>query len=512
MLKETEGNHMKALLDTNIIIHRETMQATNYTIGKLFYWLDKLHYEKLLHPYSVSELRKANNEQQQKLYDARLSAYTQMKCVAPQPADFTALLADSPRSENDEIDNQLLCEVYCGRADILITEDRKMRNKAVRLGIANKVFSINAFITKVSSDYPDLVEYNALNVKKELIGNIDVNDSFFDTFRSAYNGFEKWFAKKSDEEAYVCRTDKNEIIGFLYLKTEDESENYSNIFPSFSPKRRLKVGTFKVEASGFRLGERFVKIIFDNAIARNLNEIYITLFKDREELKALNDLLIRWGFFEYGVKETDGKQEAVLVKKLGEYDPTRTTISNFPNLKRNSVKMILPIQSQFHTSLFPDSRLNTELELEYIANIPHRYALQKVYITWSYERNLNPGDLLLFYRMGDTWPKKYSSVITTVGVIDEVIDTFSSETDFLGYCQNRSVFTTEELKSFWADHRNNLKILKFVYVKSLTKNLTLDYLQQHGMVEFGKGPRPFTRISDEQFSMILRDSNTSLYI
>ena len=161
---------MKALLDTNIIIHRETMQATNYTIGKLFYWLDKLHYEKLLHPYSVSELRKANNEQQQKLYDARLSAYTQMKCVAPQPADFTALLADSPRSENDEIDNQLLCEVYCGRADILITEDRKMRNKAVRLGIANKVFSINAFITKVSSDYPDLVEYNALNVKKELMG------------------------------------------------------------------------------------------------------------------------------------------------------------------------------------------------------------------------------------------------------------------------------------------------------------------------------------------------------
>lgn len=47
---------MRALLDTNIIIHRETMQATNYTIGKLYYWLDKLHYEKLLHPYTVVEL------------------------------------------------------------------------------------------------------------------------------------------------------------------------------------------------------------------------------------------------------------------------------------------------------------------------------------------------------------------------------------------------------------------------------------------------------------------------
>lgn len=51
-----------------------------------------------------------------------------------------------------------------------------------------------------------------------------------------------------------------------------------------------------MEASGFRLGERFIKIIFDNAIARNLDEIYVTLFKDRDELKRLYDLLIRWGF------------------------------------------------------------------------------------------------------------------------------------------------------------------------------------------------------------------------
>lgn len=501
---------MRALLDTNIIIHRETMQATNYTIGKLYYWLDKLHYEKLLHPYTVAELRKANNAQQQQLYDARLGAYSPMLCVAPQTAEFTALLSEMPKTENDKIDNQLLFEVYCGRADILITEDRRMRNKADRLGIADKVFSINAFISKVSADYPALVEYKALNVKKELMGNIDVKDPFFDTFRPVYKGFERWFAKKSDEEAYICRSDKNEIIGFLYLKTEDETENYSNITPAFMPKRRLKVGTFKVEASGFRLGERFIKIIFDNAIARNLDEIYVTLFKDRDELKRLYDLLIRWGFYDYGIKATDGQQETVLVKKLGTYDTTKTVISNFPNLNKNSTKMILPIMSQYHTSLFPDSKLNTELE--YIKNVPHRYALQKVYISWAFERNPKPGDLLLFYRMGDTYPKKYSSVITTVGVIDQVVDSFSGEEDFLSYCQNRSVFTTEELKRFWAQHRYNLKVLKFAYVKTLTKKITLDYLQQHGIVDAGQGPRPFTRITNEQFAMILRDSETTLYM
>ena len=140
---------MRALLDTNIIIHRESMQATNYSIGQLFYWLDKLHYEKLVHPYSVAELRKAHNPAQQDIYDARLSAYTQMKTVATQTADFQALLVGTPNTENDIIDNQLLFETYIGKADILITEDRRMRNKAEALGISSRVFSINSFISKV---------------------------------------------------------------------------------------------------------------------------------------------------------------------------------------------------------------------------------------------------------------------------------------------------------------------------------------------------------------------------
>ena len=502
---------MRALLDTNIIIHRESRQATNYSIGQLYYWLDKLHYEKLIHPYSVRELRKADNSAQQELYNARLSAYTQMKTIAKQTDEFQSLLADATKTENDSIDNQLLFEVYCNRADILITEDRKMRNKAETIGIADKVFSINAFIRKVSAENPALIEYKALSIRKELFGDIDVNSSFFDSFRPDYEGFNKWFAGKCDEEAYVCRTDKNDILGFLYLKTEDETENYSDITPAFSPGRRLKVGTFKVEASGFRLGERFVKIIFDNAIERNLGEIYVTLFKNRPELAALYDLLIRWGFFEYGTKNTNGKSETVLVKRLGDYDATKTVIANFPNLKRKSAKMILPIAPQFHTSLFPDSKLNTEID--YIKNVPHRYALQKVYISWSFENNVNPGDLLVFYRMGEEGTyKKYSSVITTIGVVDEVISRFSGKDDFLSHCQNRSVFSKEELESFWQNHQYNLKVLKFVYVKSLTQKLTLDWLQKNGIVAPKKGPRPFTVLTDNQFNSILKESNTKLFI
>lgn len=69
---------MRALLDTNVIIHRENTKATSFTIGKLFYWLDKLRYEKLIHPYSIAELRKYRNPQMQSLYDAKIDAYTEM--------------------------------------------------------------------------------------------------------------------------------------------------------------------------------------------------------------------------------------------------------------------------------------------------------------------------------------------------------------------------------------------------------------------------------------------------
>lgn len=41
---------MRALLDTNILIHREAAIVKNEDIGQLFNWLDKLHIDKVVHP------------------------------------------------------------------------------------------------------------------------------------------------------------------------------------------------------------------------------------------------------------------------------------------------------------------------------------------------------------------------------------------------------------------------------------------------------------------------------
>ncbi|CAK7038963.1 PIN domain-containing protein [Phascolarctobacterium sp.] len=502
---------MRALLDTNIIIHRENRIVSNYSVGHLYRWLDKLKYDKIIHPYSISEIEKYQDEETQSAIKVKLDSYQVLKTLKEPDSKFLELLCIPERSENDKIDNCLLFEVYSGRVDFLITEDKGIRNKAAKIGLINKVFSINAFISKVTAENPQLIEYEMLAVKKNYFGNVNVQDSFFDSLRNSYKGFNEWFISKCDEEAYVCYSEKEEILGFLYLKTEDENEPYSDIVPPFKPMRRLKVGTFKIESTGFRLGERFIKIIFDNAIQRNVEEIYVTLFMDRDELATLVSLLERWGFTNYGIKNKNGKGELVFVKKMNVFRSDISPQKNFPNIRYNCKKFILPIVPRYHTTLLPDSKLNNENEVDFLGREPHRYALQKVYISWANSERVSIGDLILFYRMGEAATnKKYTSVITTVAIVDKIIDQIDSEQELINICKNRSVFSDSELRSFWSRYRLNLKIIKFVFVKSLNKRLTLGYLWEKGIIPAPNGPRPFLQLTDEQYDGILEDSQTMI--
>ena len=492
---------MRALLDTNIIIHRENKRVSNYSIGHLFRWLDRLKYDKIVHPYSINEIKKYRDSETQEAISVKLESYEVIKTVKEPDRAFLELIGLPEKSENDRIDDCLLFEVYSNRVDILITEDRKLRNKALKLGLSDRIFSINSFISVATAENPSLIEYKMLAVEKTYFGSVDISDQFFDSFRTAYPGFDKWFASKCDEEAYICNTDARKILGFLYLKTEGIDENYSDIVPPFKPMRRLKVGTFKVESTGFRLGERFVKIIFDNALQRNVDEIYVTLYTDREELSALAALLKRWGFTNYGVKIGNGKEEQVLVKKM----------KVFANIQYKCNKFILPIFPQYHTTLLPDSKLNNENKIDFLGREPHKYALQKVYISLAPGNGVKPGDIILFYRTGPEGTiKRYTSVVTTVAIVDEIISDIHSQEELLSLCQNRSVFSVEDLKRFWREHRNNLKILKFIFVKSLTKRLTLGYLWEHNIVPAPGGPRSFMRLNDEQYDQIMQDSETEI--
>ena len=499
---------MRVLLDTNIIIYRENKKMTNYSIGHLFRWLDKLKYDKLIHPLSKKEIAEYQYTDPAEAMTLKLDAYQEMKTLAPMAEQVAAFAETVDKNENDRIDTALLNEVYQGRVDLLITEDKRLRRKSELLGLGHRVLSINAFLSVATSENPSLIEYKALAVRKTTIGEIDVHDAFFDSLRDAYVGFDSWFNRKCDEDAYICQDDTGRLLGFLYLKTENVDENYSNIAPVFQPKRRLKVGTFKVVATGFRLGERFIKIILDNAIERNVDEVYVTLFEDRPELETLATLLSRWGFVKHGVKTSTG--ETVLTKQMKQYIPEITPRQNFPNISYGNQKFILPILPKYHTSLLPDSILRNENENDFLAKTPYRYALQKVYISFAMERNIYPGDIVVFYRTGVQGNAGHTAVLTSVAIVEEAICGFTSKEEYMSRVQNRSVFTNDELEQFWRQHRSNQIVLKFIFVKSLTKRPILKFLWDNDIIAFPNGPRPFTRISDDQFNMIISEAQTDL--
>ena len=144
---------------------------------------------------------------------------------------------------------------------------------------------------------------------------------------------------------------------------------------------------------------------------------------------------------------------------------------------------------------------------------PQKYALQKVYISFSYKRNMHPGDFLVLYRKGITPGRKgYESVITTIGIIDEVKYGFETKEDFFKTCENRSVFTREELEYFWKTRQKNLLVIKFIFVKSLVHRLNLVHLWQNDFIPQNSGPRPFDLLTNDQFNHLLQDANTKIYM
>jgi predicted nucleic acid-binding protein len=228
----------RTLLDTNILIHREARTVVRDDIGTLFRWLEELKFERLVHPDSVNEVKKHGDPEVVRTLERKLESYKTLKTKAADTAEITKLRGED-RNENDKVDTSMLAEVAADRVDILITEDRGIHRKAARLGLAGRVFTIDAFLEKVTAENPTLVDYKVLSVKKVLFGDVNLQDSFFDSFRTDYSGFDKWFNRKADETAYVCTSETAEIVAFLYLKREGADEDYSDIEPPFKHAQRM---------------------------------------------------------------------------------------------------------------------------------------------------------------------------------------------------------------------------------------------------------------------------------
>lgn len=491
---------MRILLDTNILIHREARTAVRNDIGTLFRWIDQLKHDKVVHPDSIAEIQQHADPNVQRTFQIKLDSYNVLKTRAPEN-DAIRALRNGDVTQNDSVDTSLLAEVAAGRVDLFITEDRGIHRKSVALGVQNKVYTIAGFLEKVTAENPGLADYKVLSVRKSFFGDIDVRDEFFDSFREDYPGFDQWFNRKADETAYVCTADDGAIIAFLYVKPEGPNEPYADIAPPLRPGNRLKIGTLKVVANGFKIGERFLKIVFDNARRHNVSEIYVTVFSRTAEQELLVKMLEDWGFVRYGTKGTTSEQVYMrdFRTAVDMDDPRRT----YPYYSASARKYIVPIYPEYHTELLPDSILRTESRNDFVEQKPNRNAISKVYISRSIERRLNPGDVVVFYRTGSgTAPAHYTSVATTIGIVQHVTNPIQSLDEFIAVCRKRSVFTDEELATYWNfNPRYRPFVVGFLYVESFATRPNLAELKAAGIIT--TAPRGFEPLSDAAFNKLL---------
>ena len=347
-------------------------------------------------------------------------------------------------------------------------------------------------------------ERRPMDLQVQRFSDIDLNDSFFDSLRASYPEFNEWYNKKAAAGATAyCYYVDNELKDFLYLKIEEEE--LSDLTPALPAKKRLKVGTFKVDNDNRHTtrGERFMKKIMDMAIAEDVDEIYVTMFPT-EELQGLIRMFEKFGFSHIADKPHEGgNAEYVLIKDM------TTHVDDFkldyPFVKKaSSNKYVLSIVPEFHTHLFPDSILKNEKKYDLIQDVSETNSIYKIYLCWMQDtRNLKAGDKLIIYRTSDEEGKAYyRSVCTSVCTVCEVktYRDFENEEEFIKYTNRYSVFKEHELRR-WYKNKKYFIVIKMVYNIAFTKKVINMVMKE----QVGLKPKywGFFKLTDAQFDKLL---------
>jgi hypothetical protein len=332
----------------------------------------------------------------------------------------------------------------------------------------------------------------------ERFRDISLDDPFFDSLKADYREFGEWFTRKGDHQGLTFRNDSASLYGFLYLKVEDGSVLETE--PPLPHARRLKIGTFKVNPHGTRLGERFMKRAFDVAVDCQASALYVTIF---EKHTALVQLFLRYGFVRKAVKNSVNGTELVLERRLDE--AVGDVVLDYPRIPlRKNRHFILSLYPVWHSRLLPDSLLKTESS-SILEDVSHANSIHKIYLAgMKGVDQLQRGDTLLIYRTAEGGHAEHTSVVTSVCVVEELsrIDAFPMVEEFLAYCAPYSVFCESELRKFYVK-RKYPWIIRFTYNLSLRKRPNRKALIEKVGIDRSAYPG-FLQISKQQFRDILK--------
>ena len=459
---------MRLLLDTNIFIHIDAINGRGgdsaaSTIDQECIELARLandHGLKLCMSEATHlDLEKASEKTTLK---AKMKRYQIVGQGIVLDEAFWTLLGSKPSvGTNDYVDALLINLVYRNSVHFLITKDKKLRAKAERLGLEEKVIPPNMAVETLKKMFePDFKLF--FEVRDVELASITLEQPIFESLKKDYPEFEEWYKRKAQDgrKAWILGQPSSLKGICIYDPTNDPSKN------------QMKLCTFKVaeEEQGLRRGELLLKQALNYAFETGKEGIFVEVHPEKESLISWFE---SFGFSrDSGLSSKGGIDQVILRKGFNteSQNPYEYLKNNYPKfLAPPSVNAYLvPILPQYVELLFSDAIEQKQIDMG--MDQPSDRCIKKAYICNSPIRKLKKGDVLFFYASNEDKVVKTQSIVT-MGIVDGCIDTEDTE-ELMAFVGNRTVYKKDELKFFAYPKKPALGI-KFWHVNRIREPLPL---------------------------------------
>ncbi|PPF33359.1 GNAT family N-acetyltransferase [Pseudoclavibacter sp. AY1H1] len=393
------------LIDTNVLIAAEPfagqLEELSSDVSSFLQLARRYKHRVLLHPATLEDLGETRDAAHRAQNEAAFRKYDHVADTGMSP-EVLDVFPDSP-SRNDLRDARILSALHVDTVDFLVTNDEKLRKRAIRLGHDPRVLRPYEAARQLETWHPQApapppaVEYLPAEA-------LDGSQAIFEGLRHDYPDFDTWLAKlrkdAPNRHCWVVRGAGGRYDGIALVKARDEH-------PSQRGRYAVKLSTFKVsdQANGRRLGELLLKTVLTWAHGEPgcPPEMFVEVKTDKERLLTF---LEDFGFAPHTNK---GPAEAVYVKSLRPEAGVDLSGLEFnrrygpPALRAGQPIFVVPIVPHWFRSLFPDApdpNLHGLQALEgmVIQTPPHGNAIRKAYLCGSKTSEVPEGSTLLFYR------------------------------------------------------------------------------------------------------------------
>lgn len=494
---------MTFLIDSNVVIAAEPfngqLEELQPDVSAFMRTAAQHGHKVFVHPATLDDLNETSDPSHRAQNLAAFSKYPALSEV-----ELPQRVLDvfpNPCSQNDERDARILAALDAGAVHFLVTNDRKLRKRAAKIGHENAVLGPREAAEQLAAWHPDAPPPPPL-VEEIKTYNLDTSQAIFESLREAYGTyFDSWMTNKvkkeaSSRRAWIVRGPDGVYEALAIVKMRDDN-------PMASATAAIKLATFKVgdTAPGRRLGELLLKTVLRWAAEEpgRPSDMFVEVDSSHGRLQ---DFLTDFGFSQVGHKP--GKpDEQVWLKVLdppvgSDYDGLSHHVAYGPPAVRAGQPIyVIPIIPKWYEDLFPDAEIHGLSGAVPLAGTDpepkaHGNAIRKAYLCRSQTKHVPPGATLLFYRSQGA--VKGDSAVVAVGVSETSLKS-SDPLETIELSFKRTVYSESDVADLHQDGKGVLTIL-FRHDRFLDAPWPLAQLQAHSVL-LG-APQSVTRVSNQK--------------